>query len=148
VKSKGAYILYLDVKRPLTLMVGSLGKFGLPAGRYAYIGSARSGIAGRVARHRRLAKQKTGKVHWHIDYVLIDPHSRWAGESVFEHGIECKISKQIACVRGVTIPIPGFGSTDCRAGCAAHLYRLPRTMRSLEPALRLEGSKNFDSEDG
>ncbi len=122
---RGAYILHFDVKTPLTLAVASLGSISLPAGHYAYVGSARRGIASRIARHRRLAEQKTGKLHWHIDYLLVNPHVQWAGETLLEDGIECEISGRIASIKEVKAPVPGFGSSDCTAGCEAHLYRLP-----------------------
>jgi Uri superfamily endonuclease len=137
----GAYILYIDVKRSLSLPVGSLGIVSLPAGRYAYVGSARSGIAARVARHRRLAEQKAGKVHWHIDYVLVHPQVHWAGEGVIEDGVECALSHQIAMKEGVTVPAPGFGSSDCRFGCEAHLYLLPEADRTLNLSRKLHVSK-------
>lgn len=78
-----------------------------------------------MSRHKRLADEKAGKLHWHIDYLLVNPHTEWAGEAVLENGIECRISKRIAAMRGVTAPVPGFGSSDCRSGCTAHLYFLP-----------------------
>jgi len=117
--------LYIDLKRSQILNVGSLRIVRLPAGRYVYIGSARRGIAARVSRHKRLAIEKSGKLHWHIDYLLVNPHTKWAGVVVLEDGIECKMSKQIAAMSGVTAPVPGFGSTDCRSKCRAHLYLLP-----------------------
>jgi Uri superfamily endonuclease len=104
--------------------VGSLGSIVFPAGRYAYVGSARRGIAARVLRHKRLALQKEGKLHWHIDYLLINRHTELVRETVLENEIECTISKRIASMNGVTVPVPGFGSSDCRAKCAAHLYLL------------------------
>ncbi len=125
VKKQGAYVLYIDVNLSLTASVGSLRTVSFPCGRYAYVGSASKGVAGRIARHKRLAEQKTGKLHWHIDYLLIHPNTVWAGEIMLEDGNECAVSKQIAAMKGVTAPVPGFGSTDCRAGCEAHLYRLP-----------------------
>jgi len=123
-KKQGAYVLYLDVKQPLTLCVGSLKSIFLPMGRYAYIGSARSGIAGRIRRHKRLAEKKTGKRHWHIDYLLVHPQIQLVGETAVVGGSECDISLQIASRKGVTTPVPKFGSTDCRHKCIAHLYRL------------------------
>ena len=123
-KKQGAYVLYLDVKQPLTLRVGSLENVFLPSGRYAYIGSARAGIAGRIRRHRRLAEEKAGKLHWHIDYLLVHPQIQLVGETILTGGSECAISHQVASRRGTTIPAPKFGSTDCRHRCKAHLYRL------------------------
>jgi Uri superfamily endonuclease len=140
-ETPGAYVLYIDVKRSLSLPVGCFGVVSCPAGRYAYVGSARRGIASRVARHRRLAKQKTGKLHWHIDYLLVNPHVHWAGETVLEDGVECTISGQLARMKGVTTPIPGFGSSDCKSRCKAHLYLLPEAYRDPDLILRLKGSK-------
>jgi Uri superfamily endonuclease len=124
-KKRGAYVLYFDIELPLTLQVGSLGSSVFPAGRYAYVGSARRGIAARVLRHKRLAVEKAGKIHWHIDYLLINRQTEWAGEEALESGIECRISKRIASMSGVTVPVPGFGSSDCRSRCKSHLYLLP-----------------------
>jgi len=123
-QKRGSYVLYFDIKLRLTLQVGSLGSIVFPAGRYAYVGSARRGIAARVLRHKRLALQKEGKLHWHIDYLLINRHTELVRETVLEKEIECTISKRIASMNGVTVPVPGFGSSDCRAKCAAHLYLL------------------------
>ena len=121
---KGAYILYLDLPRPLTLNVGNLKNSFFPAGRYAYVGSAVRGIDQRIARHRRLAHLKAGKVHWHIDYLLIHPEIRLTGEKALAGFSECEVSKGIASRKGVSAPVSKFGSTDCRAGCKAHLYRV------------------------
>jgi len=121
---RGSYVLYIDIELPVTLQVGSLGSSVFPAGRYAYVGSARRGIAARVLRHKRLAMQKEGKLHWHIDYLLVNRHTKLAGEAVPENEIECTVSKRMASMNGVTVPVPGFGSSDCRAKCAAHLYLL------------------------
>ena len=134
---QGSYVLYLDVKQPLTIRVGSLKNVFLPPGRYAYIGSARTGIAGRIRRHRRLAEKKSGKRHWHIDYLLVHPQVQLAGETRIPEAEECDISHQIASRRGTTTPVPNFGSTDCRHRCKAHLYRL-----ATERMLRLRIKPN------
>lgn len=134
----GAYILCVEAEVPLTLEVGSLGTKCFPAGLYAYVGSALRGIGTRVSRHKRLAMQKSGNIHWHIDRLLVDPHARWIGEIILEDGNECKISRRIASMNGVTVPVPGFGSSDCRAGCKAHLYLLP-SENHTDPALLLAG---------
>lgn len=114
-----------------------MGMVSLPAGNYAYVGSARGGVQARIARHRRLAEQKAGKMHWHIEYLLVHPHVRCAGSSALEHGVECEISARFASLEGVTIPIPGFGASDCRAGCKAHLYLLPKSYPKGSKTLRL-----------
>jgi Uri superfamily endonuclease len=124
VRKRGAYILYLEVQRPLALNIGALGHRQFPAGHYAYIGSACGGIDRRIARHRRLAVSGNGKPHWHIDYLLLDPEVRLEEEKPLSKSSECAISRAIASRQGVTVPVPGFGATDCRAGCEAHLYRM------------------------
>jgi Uri superfamily endonuclease len=134
-KKGGAYVLYLDVKRSITLCVGSLKRVVLPSGRYAYVGSAHRSIAGRVSRHKRLAEQKTGKLHWHIDYLLTHPQIQLAGAIALAGISECDLSRRIASRRGSSTPVANFGSTDCRAGCKAHLYRLG-TAQSAPSALR------------
>ncbi len=123
-KKQGAYVLYLDVDRPLTLHVGSLNTIFLTPGRYAYIGSARAGIDGRVRRHKRLAEKGTGKLHWHIDYLLVHPQIQLVGETDLAGSRECDVSRHIASRKGTTIPVPGFGSSDCHDKCRSHLYRL------------------------
>jgi Uri superfamily endonuclease len=122
---QGAYLLYIQVKRPIRLEVGAMGMIAFPAGQYVYVGSAHSGIEARTARHRRLAEQKSGKLHWHIDYLLTNKHVQWVREEAYEDKNECALSKQIAAKKGVTVPVPGFGASDCRSGCISHLYLVP-----------------------
>jgi Uri superfamily endonuclease len=120
----GAYLLYLDLQQCLTIKAGRLKQSLLPAGKYVYVGSATRGMEQRIARHRRLAEQKCGKLHWHIDFLLIHPEVRLIGEKKLAGSRECAVSQRIAAQRGTTIPVPRFGSTDCRAGCKAHLYKI------------------------
>jgi Uri superfamily endonuclease len=113
----GAYALLLTVRRTLRLDLPALGNPALPPGLYVYAGSARGpgGIRARVARHLRRDKA----VHWHVDRITA--FVRPSGVAAFPGGDECAI---VAGLRGqATVPIPGFGSSDCR-GCAAHLLRL------------------------
>ncbi len=120
----GAYILHLRIAQDLALEVGALGRVLLPAGRYAYIGSARSSLAGRVARHRRLAASKSGTMHWHIDYVLAHPAVSLARVESLPGCEECEAAQRVARRPGASAPVPRFGATDCRSGCAAHLFRV------------------------
>ena len=116
----GAYVLIVDLDRPLQLTLP--GKTGavLEAGRYAYCGSAHGpgGIRARVLRHLRRDKRP----HWHIDYLT--NAGRNVGVQALPNGRECALLDRILAVDGVTVPVPGFGSTDCRR-CPAHLVRLP-----------------------
>jgi Uri superfamily endonuclease len=121
---KGAYILFLHVHQPIATTVGALGKSRFPAGRYLYVGSASRGIEQRVTRHLRLAESKSGNIHWHIDYLLTHPQVKLVRIQKLEGCNECRVSREISSMKGVTIPVQRFGSTDCRAGCTAHLYRM------------------------
>ena len=110
------YQLLIAVTRPLRgLRVGALGVFDLPAGRYVYTGSARRNFEARIARHLRTEKA----LRWHIDYLL-------AAKAVRVH--EVRRSRRAECAlnrsTGGSVPVPGFGASDCRAGCGSHLRYL------------------------
>jgi Uri superfamily endonuclease len=121
---KGSYLLYLNVRRSLTLDVGRLKSCYFPAGHYIYVGSARGGIAQRIARHRRQALYKSEKIHWHIDFLLAHPDVQLTSSRAMPDAGECALSRKIAARKGVSAPVSHFGSTDCRAGCRAHFYRM------------------------
>jgi len=131
----GVYQLRIRLRRAATVEVGSLGRCRFAAGWYVYSGSAQNGLAQRVGRHLRRDKRK----RWHIDYLLaaadrVEPFVLpGAGVS------ECELHRELS---GGTVPIRGFGSSDCR--CPSHLayFRhrpdlelLPwtRFVRSLSP---------------
>ena len=109
------YQLEIEVEHPVRLAVGRLGEFLFPAGRYIYTGSARRNMEARIARHLRMEK----KLRWHMDWLL-------AGRGVKVVGVrrsraaECGLNQS---VRG-RIVAPGFGASDCRAGCGSHLRYL------------------------
>jgi Uri superfamily endonuclease len=109
------YQLLIEVARPLRVTIGCFGCFRFAAGRYIYTGSARRNFAARVARHLR--KEKT--LRWHIDYLLAAPGVRVVGVRRYVEE-ECAINR--ATPGGVAIP--GFGASDCRAGCGSHLKYL------------------------
>jgi Uri superfamily endonuclease len=125
----GAYLLYLRVSSRIRLRVGALGEVRMPSGVYVYVGSARRSLAARVERHRRLAELKEGKIHWHIDYLLVRREVKLLSIESFPRKDECDLSGKLARRMGTTVPMRGFGSSDCRAGCAAHLYLCSRMDR-------------------
>lgn len=124
----GAYLLILNVLKNLKLCIGALGKHTLQGGVYLYVGSAKSGIGGRVRRHVRLSKLKVGGGKWHIDNLLRHSSVEIAGALSFPDAEECTISGVLASHGAIEAPVAGFGSSDCRSGCRAHLYRLSRTI--------------------
>ena len=110
-----SYQLLIDVSRPLRCVIGRLGEFDFPAGRYVYTGSARRGLEARIGRHMRQEKV----LRWHIDYLLAAPGVRVV-EVVRSGRGECALNR----AGPGRIPAVGFGASDCRAGCGAHLKYL------------------------
>jgi endonuclease-3 len=116
----GTYTIVVNLPEPETLTVGSLGRQDVPAGHYAYTGSA-FGPGGftRVDRHHELAAGERETRHWHVDYLLGDTAARI--ETVArspEAEIECAVADEIA--ETGRVPIQGFGASDC--DCPAHLH--------------------------
>ena len=97
------------------LTIGRLGRFTFPTGEYVYTGSARCNMAARIRWH--LSPHKV--LLWHIDYLLATPAAHIREVCSFQVP-ECRLNQQ---VQG-TIPVPGFGASDCRAGCGSHLKYL------------------------
>lgn len=123
----GAYALLIDVTGPLELTVGKLGFVRLSPGAYVYIGSAHGpgGLNGRLARHLRRDRQR----HWHIDYLTEIARISYVYFEMNTRRLECRWAQIILALDGAIAPIPGFGSSDCRNGCLAHLVRLPDGFR-------------------
>ena len=119
--TQGAYLLILELARPLRLRIATLGRPELPPGRYCYAGSARGpgGLGARVRRHARPA----GPIHWHVDHLAraATRAGFWAVPGV----TECALAEIVREIPGARIPVPGFGSSDCRS-CPAHLIALDR----------------------
>ncbi|MDR3221638.1 MAG: GIY-YIG nuclease family protein [Candidatus Accumulibacter sp.] len=109
------YQLLIEVAAPVRVTVGRLGEFGFPAGLYCYTGSALRNFEARVRRHLSPSK----KMHWHIDYLLAAPGVRIREVRRFCED-ECRVNRRTAG----EIPVAGFGSGDCRAGCGSHLKRV------------------------
>ena len=110
---KGSYILVIELKKDKTIQVGKLGKIYFKKGIYAYVGSAFNGLEARINRHLR----KTKKKHWHIDYLLDFAEVVDVFYKENEKKEECKIAKKL---EESSIPIPGFGCSDCI--CKSHLF--------------------------
>ena len=118
--SPGAYVLIVDLNRPLRLSLPRRAPHVLPVGRYAYCGSAKGpgGLRARLGRHLRRGKA----VRWHIDR-LTAAGSVPALVAVPDGG-ECDLRAALQACPGAAAPIPGFGSSDCRR-CPSHLLSLP-----------------------
>ncbi|QAU12362.1 GIY-YIG nuclease family protein [Halorubrum sp. BOL3-1] len=112
----GGYTLVVDLAGDATVSAGALGECRLPAGAYAYTGSALgSGGFSRVDRHRRTARGDHDVRHWHVDYLLGHPKAR-IDRVVRSVGVdvECAVAARLP-----TGPVDGFGASDCC--CPSHL---------------------------
>jgi Uri superfamily endonuclease len=117
----GTYALVFACADSVRLAVGRLGPVSLTCGYYIYVGSAfgPGGLRARLNHHLKPSLHP----HWHLDYIkcalclveiwiTTDPVKRehdWAGI--------------IAAMKGASLPIAGFGATDC--GCRSHLIHFP-----------------------
>lgn len=105
----GAYVMLFRMNEHRSVAVGRLGVFDLPEGWYAYVGSAMNGLKARTDRHLQGARRK----HWHIDHLLPLASERSALLVPSDVNIECRIAEVIQGWEGTTMPIKGFGSSDC-----------------------------------
>ncbi|OYT50609.1 hypothetical protein B6U66_05285 [Candidatus Bathyarchaeota archaeon ex4484_135] len=118
---RGVYTLVIYIENPLEVKVGSLDTLDFRAGFYLYTGSGMgsSGLKGRIKRHLGGRKH----VFWHIDYLLEKPGV--SIKSVVASGsrvrMECEVNKALMASLRAYAPFRGFGSSDCRSGCPAHL---------------------------
>lgn len=132
--SPGAYALQLSISEPHRMQVGRLGEFTFPAGEYIYLGSALGpgGLRARLGRHLSIALP--ARPHWHIDYLRAGARVHaycyfvlQGGETPGAAPIECLWSSALASSSGASVPVRGFGASDCRCGCPAHLVAFEKT---------------------
>jgi Uri superfamily endonuclease len=116
----GAYQLWLRVAKARWIPIGRLGRFLFPPGVYVYTGRAARGLRARVTRHARGARAK----HWHIDYLLAakDVRPERIVLASRDSSMECSLNQSVG--ENAACPVRGFGSSDCREGCPAHLWLL------------------------
>jgi Uri superfamily endonuclease len=114
----GTYALFLECKKSGPLRIGRLGVLELRRGFYVYLGSAfgTGGLASRIQHHRRMAISP----HWHIDYLraACDLVEVWFTTDAAPR--EHVWAKTVVRLPGACVPLPGFGSSDCR--CETHLF--------------------------
>jgi Uri superfamily endonuclease len=111
----GAYVLVIELPRPITVRLRNKPPVSLAAARYLYCGSAKGpgGLRARIARHMRHGKT----MRWHIDYLTEVGRVRGAWTLVGGH--ECEL---VSALSHLPMPIEGFGNSDCRR-CRSHLLR-------------------------
>jgi len=136
----GVYAVELWLEAPRVLSIGQLGQIDFPAGTYLYLGSARGpgGLRGRLARH--VLGKGSARPHWHIDALRrAAVVSAWAALVLpagvpAPAGLECRLARLAQGWPGAVLIAPGFGASDCRSGCPAHLVAFP-AVRPGEPLI-------------
>lgn len=117
----GTYLLLLECRRSIHLSIGKLGAMRAVPGYYLYVGSAfgPGGVRARVKHHRNMATS----AHWHIDYLRLssDIVDAWCA---YRLRCEHQWARSLIQDRSVTVPLPGFGASDC--ACASHLFYFDR----------------------
>ncbi|MEM7825565.1 MAG: GIY-YIG nuclease family protein [Candidatus Aenigmatarchaeota archaeon] len=125
---KGAYLLFIRLKKDERIKIGKLGAFDFRKGFYVYTGSALKNLETRIKRHRKKKK----KLFWHIDYFLASKKAKIVNIIAVESKkrIECKLNRIVSSMPGAKILVKKFGSSDCN--CKSHLvYFGEKDLREL-----------------
>lgn len=117
---KGCCQLIVELRKAVRLHHPRFRQTVFPAGFYIYTGSGKANLLHRIARHL----ERDHKKRWHVDYLLAHPQARIVDVVVLprEEQRECLVNSDVGKMPGATAVARGFGSSDCRVGCAAHLY--------------------------
>ncbi len=150
---KGAYSLIIELENEVKIQIKSLGKVTFQSGIWVYIGSAMgegsTSLENRIKRHFR--SEKTN--FWHIDHLL-DMNVKilkafWAQSRIHT---ECDIAQEIESRDEFQVGSRHFGSSDCRRGCSAHIFRFMNSgliddaikevfkQVGLQPVITMDGS--------
>jgi Uri superfamily endonuclease len=132
----GAYVVEFHLEKAGILTIGKLGQAFFSAGLYLYMGSAAGpgGLRARLGRHLRPA---AARPHWHIDYLHRAARPAACAYLALPPGgapgspLECLWSQALAALPGAGLPLAGFGASDCRAGCCAHLVHFHKCASDL-----------------
>jgi Uri superfamily endonuclease len=141
----GSYALVMRIPSRRKIQVGKLGLVEFPRGHYIYFGSALGGLNGRVDRH--LSSDK--KLHWHVDYLSAEVPWEYAWQLADGQRWERIWAGAAMATPGLTLPAPGFGSSDRR--CRSHLVRVNNAqevrvlLRDLTPPPRRLRLKSVNS---
>ena len=123
----GTYALIFSACHTRQLEIGKLGTFALKPGFYIYVGSAfgPGGLKARIDHHRK----RTGRPHWHIDYLgpFLELIETWYTHDPVHR--EHQWAQTVSGTRATSVPLVGFGSSDCR--CKSHLF-----FRNTKPSIR------------
>lgn len=140
----GTYALLLCALRATSVRAGRLGEFGIRRGTYVYVGSAfgPGGVLARVRHHLRVSSAP----RWHIDYLRPAVRIREVWYSHDPARREHQWARAIAALRGASIPLSGFGASDCN--CEAHLFffRPAPSLRAFRRRIRGDSPEHHSIE--
>ena len=109
------YILLLYFGEDREVRVGALGDVKLKNGTYAYCGSAKAGLWGRMRRHLSEPEKK----RWHVDHITPFSSSRKIFWKQYKKDGECRTAEFLSDDHE---SVKGFGCSDC--SCRSHLFYL------------------------
>ncbi|UCF92140.1 MAG: GIY-YIG nuclease family protein [Desulfobacterales bacterium] len=114
----GTYALVLVSAADVGLPIGKFGELHVRPGFYIYVGSAfgPGGLKARLAHHRHISRRP----RWHIDYLRAVTRLEAVWYTYDPARREHQWSEVLSQSPNAAVPLPGFGSSDCR--CASHLY--------------------------
>jgi Uri superfamily endonuclease len=114
----GTYTLILSSTIEKPINIGKLATLQLKHGYYVYIGSAfgPGGLKARIKHHLN----PSSRPHWHIDYLRPTLNLREIWYTFDQTRREHQWAEIHAVTRNARMPLPGFGSSDCR--CLSHLF--------------------------
>ena len=132
----GTYALVLSVVSAGRVGIGRLGEMPVEAGAYyVYVGTAfgPGGVRARIAHHAHIAQRP----HWHIDHLRA---ATKLDEIWYTHDPERREhdwAAVLGAMRGASIPLPGFGCSDCL--CRSHLFgfRVRPSRRAFRGRMRI-----------
>lgn len=138
----GTYVVVLKSSQAKSVQIGRLAQLAVRRGYYLYVGSALGpgGVRARLRHHAKVS----WRPHWHLDYLRAETTLYAAYASYSAERKECEWASILATGEGVTEPMSGFGSSDCR--CNTHLFyfssalKLQRAIRVI-PAAKVIGSE-------
>ena len=132
----GTYVLVLSSRSTDLIQIGKLGALQLQSGFYVYVGSALGpgGVRARLAHHLKLSRRP----HWHIDYLRADTTVEDIWYRFDTRRLEHSWAEHFSLAEGASVPLVGFGSTDC--SCESHLFFFERRPSRRELGQQLQSS--------
>ena len=122
----GHYVIVAQAMTAFSIQKNGWLDLTFPDGFYFYCGSAGGpgGLAARIGRHLRANTKK----FWHFDYIkpnLVIKEIWWQADN---RNLECRTAQFLSNLPDAQIPAKGFGASDCKQGCPAHLIYMGITL--------------------